>query len=438
MHMRNELIQNYPGQLGESPLAFVGTPAHVAARAGNLEAVQALFKRGTCHNMTNGEGQLVESVVLEEMSHHSSPRYQNQAPKIIKFLIDHRRQSGSDYPRGMDLGTQVNDLLRFWANGLKNYIEHSVVKLREVLLVYLNEEEAKGLFQGPRSFLFLWNFGWLMETAQDKSSIASDLAELCLEVMDMFPDMELVDPEAVRSLVRPFLFSSSKLSSAHLELARKLANVGARPCHHDLPVIFFDWLKDPKRRECYSLRDYRSSFLLADMQPALNSAWERAVEIKNRGAVEELAAFWPHPSRLSAEKIIAAAFGTEEKPVFLKEVLSLDFDPACPNTDGTFLHMLVNAFIRCNTYPLKQAKEHAEVLLNPTANRRAIDPLVKDSKGNTASDLFGNFDLLRNNWYQLQNIILRYENKARNSASIHNMTAHGEHQTIQGEEMDLD
>lgn len=438
MNIRSELIRNYPGRLGESPLAFVGTPAHVAARAGNLEAVQALFKRGTSHNMTNGNGQLIESLVLEEISHHSSPRFLNQAPKILQFLVDHRKERGQDYPPGVDLMTQTSDLIRYWASGLKHCVEQSIVKLREVLMVYLNTDEAGGLFHGPRSFLFLWYFGCLMETAQDNSTIAGDLAELCLEVVDKFPGMELIDPEAKRSLVRPFLFSSKKLSSAHQELARKLVNIGAGPCHEDLPLIFFNWLKDPKRRECYPLRDYRAAFLLADMQPTLDNAWERAFEIKNRGAIEELVAFWPRPSRLSADKIIAAAFDFKGKPVFLKEVLSLDFDPVCPNTDGTFLHLLVHAFNRCDTYNLKQAKEHVNILLNPTAKRQGIDPLIEDSDGKLASELLGYFGRSRNNWYQLQDLIGTYENNTRNSAGSQNSPAHGEYQTTQGEEMDLD
>lgn len=50
-----------------------------------------------------------------------------------------------------------------------------------------------------------------METAQDKSGIASDLAELCLEIVEMFPGMELVNPEAVRSLVKPLETSQDKI-----------------------------------------------------------------------------------------------------------------------------------------------------------------------------------------------------------------------------------
>lgn len=83
--------------------------------------IQLLFQKGINHNMTNSEGQLIEFVVLEEMSHHSSPRYLNQAPKIIKFLIDHRKQSGNDYPRGVDLLTQANDLIRFWGARPKHH-----------------------------------------------------------------------------------------------------------------------------------------------------------------------------------------------------------------------------------------------------------------------------------------------------------------------------
>lgn len=77
-------------------------------------------------------------------------------------------------------------------------------------MVYLNADEAGGLFHGPRSFLFLWNFSCLMETAQDNSSIAGDLAELCLEVVDKFPGMELTDPEAKKSLVKPLEASQDK------------------------------------------------------------------------------------------------------------------------------------------------------------------------------------------------------------------------------------
>lgn len=77
--------------------------------------------------------------------------------------------------------------------------------------------------------------------------------------------------------VKSFAFSSNKLSVAHQELARKLVNGGARPCHHDLLVIFFDWLKDLKRHQYYPLQNYPATLLLVDMQSTLDDAWERAV-----------------------------------------------------------------------------------------------------------------------------------------------------------------
>jgi hypothetical protein len=438
MHIAQKLLKFSPPQIDQNCLMVTGTPAHVAARAGNLNMVQLLFQKGMGHNLTNGLRQSVEFVLLQEFSHHSSPRFLNQAPKILQFLVEDRHGKDVAYPLGTDLVTQINNLVYLWGDGLRHAVDLSIVKLREAIMVYLNTASATELLHGSRGFSFLSNFAQLMETAQDRGNVASDLAELCLEILTMFPALELVDPDSIQSLVKPFLFSSSKLSSAHQQLARKLVNVGAGPCQNDLPVIFFDWLKDPKRRECYPLRNYHDAFLLADMQPTIDNAWERAVETKNRGAVEELVAFWPRPSRPSAARTITAAFSINGKPAFLKEVLSLDFDPACPNTDGTFLHLLVRAFVRCDTYTLKQAKEHAKILLSPTANRQGINPFFENAEGETASELLGSIGRSKNNWYQLQDLIIGYENNVPDCAGIQNLSIHGEHQTTQGEEMDLD
>lgn len=418
MRLAEQLIPRFSAHINESVLGYIGTPAHVAARAGNLKLIQLLYHHGMRHNQTNEAGQLVTYTLMQEFVHSNNPYFLNQAPVIFQFLLDDRREKNVPYPHNTDHVSEILDFLSLYHGSLKEIFEVSYYKFREVLMVYFNAPETRELFNGDRSFRALYNLGMLMEKAREKKgSGGTRLAEICLEILENFPDASLHGPASVVSLVKLFLFSSNKLSKTHESLGKFLAVADINISDYELSTVFVTWVLDPKRRKVYPLGTFKERFKQAGLRATIDAAWMQAISTKNKGAVNELLENWPRPTQNCGRNVINAAYSLHTKPTFVDEALRLAFSPSDAGLDGSLLHVLVRSFAEGESYTADQAMRHATLLLHPPEGRQGVDPLVKDRRNRTASQLVGVLGRSKRNWEALQKHLRRFERRRR----LHNL-----------------
>lgn len=436
MKLADEIVPRFSSFVHQNALDYVGTAAHVAARHGRLRMLELLYQHGMHHNRTNSAGHLVAYTLVQELPYQFSTHFLGKVAKILDFLIKDRRAKGAAYPMDTDHITQINDLIDIYTTGLKQDIVISYGKFRDALMLYLKTPEAEELFQGSRSNRAFHAIGSLMDVGRTDDTLCRKLARLCLDMLTMFPNADLVGVAGETSLVQKFLFSPETLTKDHRKISDILVSAGVVPSLFEFQAIFNSWLCDPERRRLFPLRICREHFSRSAMLPVIDSAWMNAVSEDSEEAVEELSEHWPPPSHQCARNVIREALEKRPERRYLEEVLQLEFEPLSHGIeDGNPLHILVKSFIVCPGYGRKRAMAHARLLMKPPGGRRGIDPRETDYDYRTPRQYLEKFNFGREGWDYLRDF-LRMSEMALQGANTNSTEIQGEDTSDQSDEMD--